>query len=218
MPCKHTTCAHTHAQAQTLPLLPYMDPDRAPLAQAQSIQRWRQRDAFIPVKPCPVSRAMEPCPWPPMPHSLQATHGAGSSSCPHLRWKTLLAPGTKTSGVCVLWPDTSATLPPSSRVCCTTWRKGHRCRSCSHGGCAGQSCKHPAATVQAEGTAVTRAQEQTPPTALGSGCSDRSPAASPDLQVHKDMLRTNSLQDQSTRGCISLSWVGISTASPFPLH
>ena len=110
MPCKHTMCAHTHARAQTLPLLPCMDPDRAPLAQAQSIQRWRQRDAFIPVKPCPVSRAMEPCPWPPMPHSLQAAHGVGSTSCPHLCWKTLLAPGTKTSGVCVLWPDTSATL------------------------------------------------------------------------------------------------------------
>lgn len=95
----------------------------------------------------------------------------------------------------------------------TTWRKGHRCRRCSHGGCAGRSCKHPAATVQAESTAVTRPQEQTPPTALGSACSNRTPAASPDL-----VLRTKSLQDQSTCGRISLSWVGISTASPLPLH
>lgn len=61
-----------------------------------------------------------------------------------------------------------------------------------------------AATVQAEGTAVTRAQEQTLMTALGSGCSDRTPAASPDLQVCKDVLRINSLQDESICGCISL--------------
>lgn len=59
-----------------------------------------------------------------------------------------------------------------------------------------------------------RPRNKPPPTALGSGCSDRTPAASPDLQVHKDVLRTNSLRDRSFRGCVSLSWVGIATASP----
>lgn len=59
MPHGHSVCAHTHAHTQTLPCT---DPERAPLAQAPSIQRWRQRDAFIPVKPHPASRAMEPCP------------------------------------------------------------------------------------------------------------------------------------------------------------
>lgn len=54
MPHGHSVCAHTPAHTQTLPCT---DPERAPLAQAQSIQRWRQRDAFTAVKPHPASRA-----------------------------------------------------------------------------------------------------------------------------------------------------------------
>lgn len=72
---------------------------------------------------------------------------------------------------------------PATRpsVCGTTWRKDHWSRSCSHGGCTGWSCEHLAAVVQAGGT-PSPGLGTNPPTALGPGCSDRTPAASPGPQ------------------------------------
>lgn len=150
-----------HRQPQPLPPLPHTDPDRAPLAQAQSIQRWRQRDVSIPAKPRPRSRAKEPRPWLLVPHSLQIPWRAGSSSCP-CSARSRYSKDLRDSCPVARHQWHPATLPPG--LLCQ-WRKGHGCCGCSHRG-----CRTELKTFQAEGTAVTRALEQTTASALGSGC------------------------------------------------
>lgn len=141
-----TPCAHVHARTQTLPLLPCTDPDCAPLARPEM----EPVGCFYPCQgsSCEQSRGAL---------SLTASASLPASNTPSGQQLLPTPPlgdpavsgGTaKTSGARVLQPDTSATLPPSPRVCCTTWRKGHRCHSCSHGGCAGRSCKRPVPRIR----------------------------------------------------------------------
>lgn len=147
-PHGHTTCSRTRSHAD-LTTAPLHGPRLRPFGMIRD-----GAGGMLLSLPRLVLRAE---PWSPVLDRLcftpskQHPTGCGEQQLlptPPLGDPAVSGGTAKTSEAYVLQPDTSATLPPSPRVCCTTWRKGHRCHSCSPGGCAGRSCKRPVPRIR----------------------------------------------------------------------